>query len=100
MVIAYQKQPEDYRRRIEKYIKKLAIDQPPPEQSIAVRRGPGRPFGSKNRPRDLSVNIPPKPKTLGDVTMITRMGAATKPPKGAGGRYTKSPVERGIKDLE
>jgi len=27
------------------------------------------------------------------------MGAATKS-KGAGGRYTKSPVKRGIKDLE
>jgi len=101
MVIAYQKEPEEYRRQIEKYIKKLAIDQPPPEQSIAVRRGPGRPIGSKNRPRDLSVNIPPKPKTLGDailVSMMENMGAATKP-KGAA-KGPKSPLLKRIKDLE
>ena len=72
-------------------------DQPPPEQSIAVR-GRGRPLGSKNRPRDLSVDIPLKPKSLGDITMITRMGAATKP-KGAV-KENKSPLLRRVKDLE
>ena len=98
MVIAHQKESEEYQRQTEKYIKKKNIEQPPPEQSIAVRRGPGRPLGSKNRPR-ISVNIPPKPKILGDINMITPMGAATKPPKGAA-KGTKSPLLRRVKDLE
>jgi len=98
MVIAYQNEPEEYRRQTEKYIKKLAIDQTPSEQSIAVR-GRERPPGAKNKPRDVSVDIPPKPKSLGDITMITRMGAATKPPTGAA-KETKSPLLRRVKDLE
>ena len=48
--------------------------------------------------KDLSVNIPPKPKTLGDITMITPMGAATKP-KGAA-KGPKVPLLRRIKDLD
>jgi len=98
MMIAYQKEPEEYRRQTEKYIKKLVTDQPPPEQSISFRRGPGRPLGAKNKPRDLSVDIPPKPKSLGDITITSRMGAATKP-KGAA-KGPKSPLSRRIKDLE
>ena len=100
MVIAYQKEPEEYQRQTEKYIKKKNIEQPPPEQSIAVR-GRGRPVGSKNKPK-ISVDIPPKPKTLGDVvlrSMMENIGAATKPPKGAA-KGTKSPLLKRIKDLE
>ena len=92
------KNPKNIKDKLENISRKKKIEQPPPEQSIAVRRGPGRPLGSKNRPR-ISVNIPPKPKFLGDINMITPMGAATKPPKGAA-KGPKSPLSRRIKDLE
>ena len=107
MVIAYQKEPEEYKERIEKFINKGKQDQPPPEQSIMVR-GKGRPLGSKNKAKNLSVNIPPKPKTLGDAilgSMMENMGAATKriasptKPKGVV-KERKSPLLRRVKDLE
>jgi hypothetical protein len=99
MVIAYQKEPEEYRRQTENFIKKKNIEQPPPEQSITVRRR-GRPLGVKNKPK-ISVDIPPKPKNLGDVilgSMMKNMGAATKPPMGAA-KGPKSPLSKRIKDL-
>ena len=100
MVIAYQKEPEEYRRQTENFIKKKNIEQPPPEQSITVRRR-GRPLGVKNKPK-ISVDIPPKPKNLGDVisrSMMENMGAAAKPPMGAA-KGPKSPLLKRIKDLE
>jgi hypothetical protein len=108
MVDAYQKEPEDYRRQTENFIKKKNIEQPPPEQNITVR-GKGRPLGSKNRPK-ISVDIPPKPKNLADVilgSMMENMGATTKLPKGAATKLPKgapkgqkSPLLKRIKDLE
>ena len=101
------KEPEEYKERIKKFINKGKQDQPPPEQSIMVR-GTGRPVGSKNKAKNLSVNIPPKPKTLGDAllgSMMENMGAATKritsptKPKGAV-KERKSPLLRRVKDLE
>ena len=92
MVDAYQKEPEDYRRQTENFIKKKNIEQPPPEQSITVRRGPklksdddGSPNTVKRRLKErerqakMKVNIPPP------------MGAAKGP---------KSPLSKRIKDLE
>jgi len=92
-----QNDPNEFEKELEKY---RLINMPPPEQSIAVR-GRGRPVGSKNKPK-ISVDIPPKPKTLGDVvlrSMMENIGAATKPPKGAA-KGTKSPLLKRIKDLE
>ena len=69
-------------------------DQPPPEQSITVR-GRGRPRKPDNEGSEAQVkarkNAREKFKEL-KLPIESRGGAA--------GRYTKSPVKRGIKDLE
>ena len=106
LVTYYTKEPEEYKERIKNFINKGKQDQPPPEQSIMVRDR-GRPVGSKNRLK-ISVDIPPKPQTLGDAilgSMMENMGAATKriasstKPIGAV-KGRKSPLSRRIKDLE
>jgi hypothetical protein len=95
MVIAYQKEPEEYRRQTENFIKKKNIEQPPPKQSITVRpRGAPRKPDTEGTEAQVKArkNAREKYKEL-KLPIESRSGAAT-------GRYTKSPVKRGIKDLE
>ena len=97
MVEAYQKESEVYRRQIEKYYKKRAIDEPSPEQSITVRRGPKLKSDDEGTEKQVKARLKERERQA-SLKELKELKLSVPPPMGAA-KGPKSPLLRRVKDL-